>query len=123
MSDFLTIEDIIGINDMSISAYGCIYGIRDINLLKSAVSRSQCGYYNDIIEEGCALMENLIINYPFIDSNKRTAFASFHCFLKINGMDINTSSDVLYDLIIKWITSDPHERYEMMVWDIKSIIN
>ena len=68
-------------------------------------------------------MESLIINYPFIDSNKRTAFASFHCFLKINGMDINTSSDVLYDLIIKWITSDPHERYEMMVWDIKSIIN
>ena len=64
-------------------------------------------------------MESLIINYPFIDSNKRTAFASFHCFLKINGMDINTSSDVLYDLI----TSDPHERYEMMVLDIKSIIN
>ncbi len=51
MSDFLTIEDIIAIHDMSISAYGGIYGIRDINLLKSAVSRSQCGYYNDIIEE------------------------------------------------------------------------
>ena len=61
MSDFLTIEDIIGIHDMSISAYGGIYGIRDINLLKSAVSRPQCGYYNDIIEEGCALMESLII--------------------------------------------------------------
>lgn len=123
MSDFLTIEDIIGIHDMSISAYGGIYGIRDINLLKSAVSRPQCGYYNDIIEEGCALMESLIINHPFVDGNKRTAFASFHCFLKINGMDINASSDVLYELIIKWITSDSHERYKMMVWDIKSIIN
>lgn len=53
--------------------------------VESSIYRPQCGYYADIVEEACALMESLLINYPFVDGNKRTAFAAFDVFLRING--------------------------------------
>jgi death-on-curing protein len=37
------------------------------------------------------LWESLSQNHPFIDGNKRTAFASMHVFLIINGYRLQTT--------------------------------
>ena len=43
------------------------------------------GYYMSMARETAALAESILVNHPFRDGNKRTAFASADVFLRING--------------------------------------
>ena len=102
-------------NTEGLTAYA--YGV-----LESAVFRSQSGYYEDLEQEACALLENLLINHPFVDGNKRTAFAACDIFLRINGAKIQATSVTLYDHIIRWIRLPPAERWASMESDLRSLI-
>ena len=73
----------------------------------------------DIVEEACALMESLLINHPFVDGNKRTAFAAFDVFLRINGKHLQMDSARLYTLIMHWIGLSPSMRLQDMIHDIR----
>lgn len=68
--------------------YGGALGIRDPGALEAALFRPQTGYYQDIVAEAAALMESLAKNHPFIDGNKRIAFATADVFLRINGWQL-----------------------------------
>ena len=70
------------------SRYGGATGVRDPGALEAALFRPQSGYYDDIVQEAAALMESLAINHPFLDGNKRIAFAAVDVFLRINGYRI-----------------------------------
>ena len=85
MSDFLRLVEVLAIHEDQIKRYGGSPGVRDHGLLEAAVFRPQSGYYSDTIEEAAALWESLSQNHPFIDGNKRTAFAATYAFLTING--------------------------------------
>jgi len=85
MTDYLTVADVLAMHADLIERYGGSHGIRDLGLLEAALYRSQTGYYADLIEEAAALWESLSQNHPFIDGNKRTAFAAAYTFLAING--------------------------------------
>ena len=54
--------------------------------------RPQTGYYADVIEEAAALWEGLSQTHPFLDGNKRTAFAAMYTFLAINGAQLTANS-------------------------------
>jgi len=71
-----------------IERYGGTPGLRDPGLLDAALYRPQSGYYQDIVEEAAALWESLDQNHPFIDGNKRAAFAAAHAFLFVNGLTV-----------------------------------
>ena len=75
MTDYITLVEIMAIHDDQIMRYGGAEGVRDQNLLDSALFRPQSGYYPDVVAEAAALWESLLQNHPFIDGNKRTAFA------------------------------------------------
>lgn len=83
--DFLTVADVVGIHAILIRRYGGARGVRDPGALEAALFRPQTGYYLDIVAEAAALMESLAVNHPFIDGNKRVAFAAADVFLRING--------------------------------------
>ena len=88
MRDFLTLAEILAIHTDQIEAHGGTEGIRDPGLLEAALYRQQTGYYSDLVEEAAALWESLSQNHPFLDGNKRTAFAAMHTFLQINGAEL-----------------------------------
>lgn len=54
--------------------------MRDPGALEAALFRPQTGYYDDIVVEAAALLESLAINHPFVDGNKRIAFAAADVF-------------------------------------------
>jgi death-on-curing protein len=56
----------------------------------------QSGYYPDVIGEAAALWESLSQNHPFIDGNKRTAFACTYTLLAINGLQITADAAGIY---------------------------
>lgn len=83
--DYLTVADVLGIHTVLMQRYGGAPGVRDPGALEAALFRPQTGYYDDIVAEAAALLESLAINHPFVDSNKRIAFAAADVFLRING--------------------------------------
>ncbi len=102
---FLTVAEVLAIHHLQVEEYGGAQGIRDSGLLESAVFRPQIGYYQNIQEEAAALMESLANNHPFLDGNKRVAFASAHTFLLVNGYDLQVeplrASKFMFDAIAK----------------------
>ena len=119
--DYLTVADILGMHAILVERYGGMPGVRDMGGLESAVYRPQSGYYTDAVEEACALLESLLINHPFIDGNKRTAFAACSVFLQINGHGMRADSDWLYAAIIRWLQLPPSERFSTMLTDLRTI--
>ena len=83
--DYLTVADVLGMHTVLMQRYGGAGGVRDPGALEAALFRPQTGYYDDIIAEAAALLESLAINHPFVDDNKRIAFAAADVFLRING--------------------------------------
>jgi death-on-curing protein len=90
-SDFLTIEDVLVIHADQIARFGGGEGVRDPGLLEAALFRPQTGYYASVIDEAAALWESLSQNHPFVDGNKRTAFAGAYTFLAINGLEVSAT--------------------------------
>jgi len=120
--DYLSTADVLGIHAVLLRKYGGAEGIRDMGALESAVFRPQSGYYADLVQEACALLESLLINHPFVDGNKRTAFAACDIFLRINGARINAAPALLYELIIDWIQLPPADRWNRMEADLRRLV-
>jgi len=98
--DYIRVDDILAIHTDQIERYGGGQGIRDPGLLEAALFRPQTGYYPTLIEEAAALWESLSQNHPFVDGNKRTAFAATYVFLVINGLDITATDDEAQDFVL-----------------------
>jgi death-on-curing protein len=93
MTDYLTVAEVLAMHADLIHRYGGTQGVRDGGLLEAALYRPQTGYYADLIEEGAALWESLSQNHPFLDGNKRTAFAATITFLAINSTRLTANAD------------------------------
>ena len=98
--DYIRVDDILAIHADQIERYGGGEGIRDPGLLEAALFRPQTGYYPTLIDEAAALWESLSQSHPFVDGNKRTAFAATYVFLAINGLDIIATDDEAQDFVL-----------------------
>ena len=92
MTDYLTVVEVLAMHTDQIERYGGLDAIRDPGMLEAALFRPQTGYYASLIEEAAALWESLSQNHPFIDGNKRTAFAATYTFLAINGSRLTSGA-------------------------------
>jgi death on curing protein len=100
MTDYLTVVEVLAIHEDQIERYGGSRGVRDRGLLEAALFRPQTGYYADLIDEAAALWESLSQNHPFIDGNKRTAFAVTYTFLVINSARLTASADKTQEFLL-----------------------
>ena len=98
--DYIRVDDILIIHADLIKRYGGGEGIGDAGLLESALFRPQTGHYPTLIDEAAALWESLSQNHPFVDGNKRTAFAATYVFLAINGLDITASDEKTQEFVL-----------------------
>ena len=121
MRDYPTIHEALAVHDEVIKAYGGSTGVRDPGAIEAALFRPQSVYYADIIEGAAALLESLLINHPFVDGNKRTAFAICHVFLDINGYRLDAEPKWLYDRILHWL-EEKDGRFETMVRDLRCCV-
>lgn len=100
MPEYLTLVELLAIHDRLIEEFGGATGVRDGGALESALFRPQTGYYRDVIEEAAAMFESLVHNHPFVDGNKRTAFAAVDVFLRMNGIVLDVDDIEAYELIV-----------------------
>ena len=89
MTVWLSRQFILAIHDEQLAEHGGAIGVRDEGLLESALARplNRAGYGEPDVAELAALYAIAIArNHPFVDGNKRTAFAALFTFLALNGM-------------------------------------
>ncbi|WP_158807244.1 type II toxin-antitoxin system death-on-curing family toxin [Beijerinckia sp. L45] len=87
---WLGVELIIDIHSEQLALFGGPAGIRDMGLLESAMARplNRYAYGEENLDALAASYAfGLARNHPFIDGNKRAAFAAFIVFLGINGIN------------------------------------
>ncbi len=118
MRDYLNLSDILALHQALLHRYGGAPGVRDRGALEAAVFRPQSGYYGDVVEEAAALLESLLINHPFVDGNKRVAFAACDVFLRLNWRRLQADPTWLYRRMMAWL--DCREgRFERIISDLK----
>ncbi len=113
---FPTIHEVIALHDALIGEFGGSMGLRDMGALESAPLRPQMGYYDSLIEEAAALMESLANNHPFVDGNKRVAFAITDTFLGLNGHFIDCDSLEAYAFFMQLFETNTFRFAELRLW-------
>ena len=116
MTDYLTVAEVLAMQADQIERYGGSHGVRDAGLLEAALFRSQTGYYADLIEEAAALWESMSQNHPFIDGNKRTAFAAAYTFLAINGPRLTADAQETYDFVAELYEANQFSFDKLVPW-------
>jgi len=77
----ITLQEVESIHEILIEKFGGSKGIRDRDILESAINRpyqtfDQKDLYPLPIDKAAAIFESLISNHPFVDGNKRTAYVA-----------------------------------------------
>ncbi len=90
---------LLAIHGLLLTEHGGAVGLRDEGLLESAMAgplnHFQYGE-TDICQLAASYANALTRNHPFVDGNKRTAFAAAGIFLELNGYRLRaTESDAV----------------------------
>jgi len=98
---FLTLAEIIEIHSDQNARYGGQKGVRDINLLSSALAMPQASFegtflHPTLFDMAAAYAYHLSQSHPFIDGNKRTGLAACLVFLELNGVSVSDPKGRLY---------------------------
>jgi death on curing protein len=114
--DYLAVADVLALHAVLIERYGGSVGLRDLGALEAALYRPQSGYYDDVVAEGAALFESLIVNHPFVDGNKRVAFAATDVFLRINGFRIRPAPLAIHADLMRMFESGTLDLAHIEPW-------
>jgi death-on-curing protein len=116
VTEYVTTADALFFHRKLIERYGGAPGVRDAGALESALHRPQTGYYDTLIHEAAALLESLVQNHPFVDGNKRVAFAVVDVFLRINGHTIAADSQSIYEYFIRLLENHAFDMEHLVPW-------
>jgi death-on-curing protein len=90
-------RDVLAIHDRLLALHGGAPGLRDLNLLESALARPRQHFFYadspDIIKLAAIQTAGIVRNHPFVDGNKRTGFVTGILFLELNGFDFTASEE------------------------------
>lgn len=123
MTHFITTDEVVMMHEILIQKFGGSKGLRDRNQLEAAMLRPQSGYYTDTIHQAAALFESLLMNHPFVDGNKRVAFAVTDVFLRLNGYRLKTHSRDAYPMIIGFIKNTSLQTSDIDRWLRDVVVN
>ena len=122
MTDYLTVAEVLAMHVDQIERYGGSQGVRDPGLLESALFRPQTAYYADLIEEAAALWESMSQNHPFLDGNKRPAFAATYTFLAVNGARLTANARQTQDFVLALYERSQFTFDKLVPWLRKHVV-
>jgi death-on-curing protein len=113
---------VLDVHAEQLALFGGADGVRDLGLLESALGRplNKFGYdETSLASLVAAYAFGIARNHPFVDGNKRTAFASIMVFLGLNGIDFDVppeaatavifgmaAGEIGEDGLARWITDN-----------------
>jgi death-on-curing protein len=120
MIAYLTVEQVLFIHMRLIAETGGSAGVRDLDLLASAVGRPRASFggqdlYPDLYHKAAALLDSLVRNHPFVDGNKRVGIAAAGLFLRRNGLRLTASNAELEQFTLQVARSEASME-QMVAW-------
>jgi death-on-curing protein len=88
--EWLTVEIALDVHAEQLALFGGPEGVRDLGMLESALGRPQNKFAygdSDLASLAAAYAFGIARNHPFVDGNKRAAFAAMIVFLGLNDID------------------------------------
>ena len=112
---------VLAIHDRQLAEHGGAGGVRDEGLLESALARPQqmLAYAEpapDLADLAAALSHGLARNHPFIDGNKRVAFACMDIFISLNGSRLEAEPDAVIAFIYKHLEAGTFRKPILEEW-------
>mgnify|MGYP002653350700 CR=1 FL=1 len=110
---------ILAVHDEQLTHHGGLQGVRDEGLLVSALARAQhLASYGapDVAQLAAAYAFGVVRNHPFVDGNKRTAFAVTYTFLAINGGRIVAEALPTHAFIIGLYEAGTFDFEHLVAW-------
>ena len=103
--NFLSLAEVLSIHRDQITRYGGAPGIRDLDLLKTALGMPPATYggeflHTDIFEMTAGYLFHLVKNHPFVDGNKRVGTVAALVFLDLNGFEFYASEDDFAEMVL-----------------------
>ncbi len=101
----IDLNSAIAIHNILIEKFGGSSGIRDNELLRSALERPYATFdgkelYPTVVSKASSLFESILKNHPFIDGNKRTGYTLMRLLLLEHKFDINATQDAKYEFVM-----------------------
>jgi len=105
MIKFLNNEIILNFHQNQLERYGGKSGVRDEELLESALAQPQASFGGEYVHKNLFHMASaygfhLCQNHPFYDGNKRTALIAMYTFLYVNGYQIKADKKSLFAIMM-----------------------
>lgn len=102
---FLTFAEAVEIHQYQIGHFGGDPGIRDVDLLRSALAMPSATFdgrllHADLAEMAAAYLFHITEDHPFVDGNKRTGAMAAIIFLDLNGCDFDASDAELTETVM-----------------------
>lgn len=121
-----TLQDIYELHTQLENAFVLSSGVRDENLLASAVNTPFQTFmgndlYPSLYDKAAQLCYGIANNHPFTDGNKRTALHSMYVYLIINGFDITATQQDVESIIID-VASGNMTNTELVQWLQKNTV-
>ena len=118
---WITRDLALAIHERQLSEHGGGIGVRDETLLESALARPQQLFaYGDPAPDLAALAASLACalakNHPFVDGNKRIAFAAADVFLRINGWRLRHAPMQIYAEMMQMFESGTFDIAHLDPW-------
>ena len=115
---WLSVELVVAIQGEQLAIFGGSPGLRDANLLASALDRPRnkfgCGESAlSVLAAGYGF--GIAKNHPFIDGNKRAALLAIYTFLGLNGVEF-TAEEAQAAAVIEALASGKLGEDELAAW-------
>ena len=122
----LSKEQIIILHNQLINATGGSDGIKDENMLESAIyapfhTFAGKDFFPTIYQKAARLGFGLVSNHPFVDGNKRTAAHIMLVFLELNGIEMQYTNDELSEIFLA-IADDRAKYDDLLSWIIEHVV-
>ena len=122
---WLTLENVIALHAEQLAIFGGPDGIRDQGLLESAMARpiNSWNYgVSNLADLAASYAFGIAKNHPFVDGNKRAAFATMIVFLRVNNIafapEPSQATAVIIDLAAVDIDEEGLARWISDNWPV-----
>ena len=116
--EWLDVNILLDVHAEQLVLFGGPDGVRDLGLLESALARPMNKFAygeTDLAALAAAYGFGIARNHPFVDGNKRAAFAAIIVFLGLNGIDLVVPPANATAMILALAASDVSEE-SLAVW-------
>ncbi len=105
MPEYISKSLALAIHEDLIRSYGGSTGLRDEGRLEAVLASPQASFagqelYPTPAAKAAAYLVGMARGHPFVDGNKRTAFALADTFLRLNGWRLTMTNADLFELVL-----------------------